>query len=120
MGSSKWTGRRFTAILRQRCPVCLQGPMFSYLFTTRTTCPVCGHKFEREPGFFQGAMYVSYTLGVFIFALLALFAELVLVPRVGIFRGLGVAVVVYMFLVPLIFRYSRVIWAHFNIGTLVR
>src|SRR5436190_12582264 len=51
---------RLRAIIRQRCPVCLQGAMFRGRFEMNTTCPVCGHRFEREPGFFQGAMYVSY------------------------------------------------------------
>ena len=27
-------------------------------------CPVCNYKFEKEPGFYIGAMYVSYALGV--------------------------------------------------------
>ena len=31
-------------------------------------CPVCGLVFEREPGYFLGAMYFSYALAVFIIA----------------------------------------------------
>ena len=27
-------------------------------------CPVCGLKYEREPGYFLGAMYFSYTLAI--------------------------------------------------------
>ena len=27
-------------------------------------CPKCGVKFEREPGFFYGAMYLSYAFSV--------------------------------------------------------
>lgn len=27
-------------------------------------CKKCNYKFEKEPGFFIGAMYVSYALGV--------------------------------------------------------
>ena len=27
-------------------------------------CPVCGLKFEREPGYFLGAMYFSYLLSI--------------------------------------------------------
>lgn len=38
--------------------------MFRGRFEMNATCPVCGHRFEREPGFFQGAMYVSYGLGI--------------------------------------------------------
>lgn len=27
-------------------------------------CPECGLKFEREPGYFLGAMYIGYGLGL--------------------------------------------------------
>jgi uncharacterized protein (DUF983 family) len=27
-------------------------------------CPVCGLRYEREPGYFLGAMYISYGLAV--------------------------------------------------------
>lgn len=27
-------------------------------------CPVCGLKFEREQGYFLGAMYVSYLVSI--------------------------------------------------------
>jgi hypothetical protein len=27
-------------------------------------CPVCGLKFEREPGYFLGALYFSYALSI--------------------------------------------------------
>jgi uncharacterized protein (DUF983 family) len=55
---------RLRAIIRQRCPVCLQGAVFRGRFEMNATCPVFGHRFAREPGFFQGAMYVSYGLGI--------------------------------------------------------
>ena len=28
------------------------------------SCPVCGLKYEREPGYFLGAMYFSYMLSI--------------------------------------------------------
>jgi hypothetical protein len=92
--------------------------MFSGVFAMHDRCPRCGHQFEREPGFFQGAMYVSYVLGVALFSLLAIFAEFVLAPRMGLSSALGLAVFTYMAGVPVLFRYSRVIWSHANIGTL--
>ena len=50
--------------------------MFSGRFTMNPTCPVCGHRFEREQGFFQGAMYVSWVLGVTYLAVLAILVQL--------------------------------------------
>jgi len=112
-----WTKRRFDAILRQRCPVCLEGPMFSGPFRMAVRCPRCGHQFERETGFFQGAMYVSWALGVGTFAALALASSWLLAPLISLPLALAVALGAYLPIVPVIFRYSRVIWAHVNIGT---
>jgi uncharacterized protein (DUF983 family) len=110
--------RRLSAVLLQRCPVCLEGPMFSGLITMYERCPRCGHQFERETGFFQGAMYVSWVTSVGVFTALALLASALLAPHIGMLAALAVAVVVYGPAVPMLFRYSRVIWAHINIGTL--
>src|ERR1700758_311318 len=91
---------RLAAIARQRCPVCLEGRMFRGLFTMNTTCPVCGHRFEREPGFFQGAMYVSYTLGVGEALALALAAMFFLVPAIGLGAALACVLAVHLACVP--------------------
>jgi uncharacterized protein (DUF983 family) len=55
---------RLGALLKQRCPRCLQGHVFAGLFHMHGHCPVCGLAFEREPGYFTGAMYLSYGLGI--------------------------------------------------------
>ena len=108
---------RFEAVLKQRCPVCLRGKMFANRFRMNETCPVCGHRFEREQGFFQGAMYVSWVLGVAYLGVLGVLAQLLLVPRIGIGWAVACVVLVHMICIPAAFRYSRVIWAHLNIGT---
>lgn len=91
--------------------------MYSGFVTMYARCPKCGHEFERETGFFQGAMYVGWVSSVGVFATLALLAMFTLAPHIGLFAALAIAVVVYMPTVPILFRYSRVIWAHLNIGT---
>jgi uncharacterized protein (DUF983 family) len=105
------------AILRQRCPVCLKGKMFRGAFAMNATCPVCGHRFEREQGFFQGAMYVSWVLGVTYLGVLAVLAQLLLVPRIGVVGAVFCVIVIHLACIPAVFRYSRVIWAHLNIRT---
>ena len=71
----------------------------------------------REPGFFQGAMYVSYVVGVVEFLLLGIGAILLLGPRLGVFAALGIAASVHLALVPALYQYSRVVWAHLSVGT---
>src|SRR5437667_12534429 len=109
---------RLRAIIRQRCPVCLQGAMFRGRFEMNGTCPVCGHRFEREPGFFQGAMYVSYGIGIVYIGVLAILANAFLVPRIGVVLAAGCIVDFHLAWVPAVFRYSSVLWAHLNFVTL--
>jgi uncharacterized protein (DUF983 family) len=105
-------------MLQQRCPVCFQGAMFRGRFAMNPTCPVCGHRFEREPGFFQGAMYVSYGIGIVYLGILGLAANAFIVPRFGLVPAVGLVVAVHLACIPAVFRYSRVIWAHVNVRTM--
>ncbi len=102
---------RLKAILKQRCPQCLRGRVFQALLKMNPTCPVCSFVFEPEPGYFVGAMYVSY--GLAILALLPTVAALALfgIPDLWIIFS---AVLELIVLSPFTFRYSRVIWLHFE------
>jgi len=100
---------RATAILLQRCPVCLEGKVFRSFLRTNKDCPVCGIHFERETGYYLSAMFIAYTIGFILIAPLALYLYLVQTPTVRFGVIVGVTIVVVW---PLIFRYSRVLWLH--------
>jgi uncharacterized protein (DUF983 family) len=104
--------RHFMAILLQRCPRCLTGHVYHGLMSMHDTCPACGHQFGREPGYFTGAMYASYTMAVPL--LFVIFV--VLWSRFSnawtLMFNLLVTFIVFLPFVPAIFRYSRVIWMH--------
>ena len=62
------------AALEGKCPRCRKGDMFQYplykiskFHKVHDNCPHCGMQYEIEPGFFYGAMYVSYAPSVGIF-----------------------------------------------------
>ena len=42
-----------------RCPCCGQGSVSKYWFKSPPACRHCGAIFEREPGFFLGAIFFS-------------------------------------------------------------
>lgn len=74
-------------------------------------CSICEQRFEPEPGFYFGAMFVSYALTV-AFSIAMFVAMIVLwhfdaLWFIGI-NGLGILVIF-----PIIFRVSRAIW--FNV-----
>lgn len=75
-------------------------------------CPVCGLVFEREPGYFTGAMVVSYAIAVP--ALGAMVIGLMTLGGLDAVAALVVGDLAYVGLVPFIFRYSRVVWLHFD------
>jgi hypothetical protein len=63
-------------------------------------------------------MYVSYVLATALFLVLAWTAYFALAPRIGLLPAVGSAVVLHLAAVPVIFRYSRVIWSHLMLPTL--
>ncbi|MFQ5521099.1 MAG: DUF983 domain-containing protein [Candidatus Methylomirabilia bacterium] len=50
--------------IRLKCPRCGLGLLFRGVFTMRARCPVCHLRFEREPGYFVGAIYINYAATV--------------------------------------------------------
>jgi hypothetical protein len=76
------------------------------------SCPVCGFVFDRESGYFAGAMVVSYVLAVPILAAIVL--ALILLGGLDVVVALLLGNTAYLVLVPFIFRYSRVVWLHFD------
>ena len=76
-------------------------------------CPVCGLLFDREPGYFTGAMYISYALGIPIVAALTLVAYLAF-PTWRLYQLVLLAWVGLLPLVPAVYHYSRVMWIHFD------
>ena len=106
------------AMLKAKCPRCREGDMFQFpLFNIskfsrmHKTCPHCGQKFEVEPGFFIGAMYVSYAMSVG----LLLTSGLVLYhlfddPELWVY--LTVVTLLVISFLPFMFRYSRVLYLY--------
>jgi hypothetical protein len=75
-------------------------------------CPECHLRFERESGFFVGAMYISYAMAVPIIAALTAVLSLVAVPDWRIESTILVAGLLFVPAVPATFRYSRILWIH--------
>lgn len=111
----RWLWGLVWGILRQRCPRCRQGRMFHGALAMNDPCPVCGLLFRREEGSFLGAMYFSYLIGVVILVPLFYLASALLPEWDGVAIA-GLVLVPYVFLVPMVFRYSRVLWVYLDHG----
>ena len=82
--------------------------MFSGLWHMNDPCPTCGSLFQREEGYFLGAMYFSYALATAVLLPLYLLAMLLL-PGQSTLTVALVATACYLPFVPAVFRYSRVL-----------
>jgi len=102
-----------------KCPRCHQGKMFennnpynlSNGLKMKETCSSCNLKYERETGFFYGAMYVSYALMSGILIVWFLVDLFWLHTSAIVLFSLVVSTMALLF--PLAFRWARTIWLNF-------
>jgi uncharacterized protein (DUF983 family) len=104
-------------IVHQRCPRCRSGKIFrgsAFLGFPKMNerCPACQLRFEREAGYFLGAMYISYGLALVIITVLA--TVLWSITRWWITDDVIWAVVLFLPLAPAITYFSRVLWIYFD------
>jgi uncharacterized protein (DUF983 family) len=98
--------------LTLRCPRCGRGVLYRGWFAMAERCAVCRLRYEREQGYFVGAIYINYAVTVAIAAggVLALdwTIGLSLAQQLAIGIALGA-------LVPVVFfRYARSLWLSFD------
>lgn len=101
-------GRIVARGVRLRCPRCGVGPLFRGPFTMHPECLVCGLPFEREQGYFVGAIYVNYAATVVVLAAGAFAVQRLTDLSLAMQLVLGVATAI---LLPVaFFRHSRSLW----------
>ena len=104
----------FQALRRGLCPVCRGAPIFAGRWRMNESCPVCRTRFERAPGYFIGAMYISYGLALLVLIVMVAILHLRAFRSWPLQVVLPAAVFIYLLLVPAIFRWSRILWIHFG------
>lgn len=105
------------AMLSCKCPRCRQGDLFEHAAVSakytkmHRYCPRCGFDLEPEPGFYFGAMYISYAFNIAIFVTAFLFTLIVFDPEPLWVYFVAVLLPAALFL-PFNFRLSRSIYLH--------
>jgi uncharacterized protein (DUF983 family) len=93
--------------LRQRCPRCGVGKLFKRGFTMYERCPHCGWLYEREEGYWTGAIAVNLIVTELIVAAFVVPLAAAQVPLVPLF-AIGLPATV---LLPILFyRWSKSLW----------
>ena len=109
---------KLRAILEAKCPKCWEGNMFMFPISNfrkfshmHTHCPHCNLRFEVEPGFFIGAMYVSYAMSLVILFVTSVLIYTIFNNPEFHFYVIGIPLTV-LSLLPIMYRYSRVLFLH--------
>lgn len=109
---------KLSSILKLKCPRCGKGDLYAhnlYLpiskkpFDMKKYCPECGLRYEKETGFFYGAMFVSYGLNVALFVA-CIIIHLLFFEHYGWWAFGIVYVLLTLLATAVIFRYSRSFW----------
>ncbi|PBQ30694.1 DUF983 domain-containing protein [Sphingobacteriaceae bacterium] len=105
--------------LSNRCPRCHKGQVFenNFSYNPKNTfamhhhCSECQLKYERETGFFYGAMYVSYALmsGILIIWFIT---DLLFLHMEALDLAMLVVSTMLLFF-PVAYRWARIIWLNF-------
>lgn len=106
------------ALAGGKCPRCRTGSMFVHpnfrlkgFDKMYTNCPVCGQKYDPEPGFYFGAMFVSYAFSVALTLIVAFLVYFIFGnPPMWVYTTAIIVVVLLLF--PTMFRYSRIFYLH--------
>ncbi|MGA1544386.1 MAG: DUF983 domain-containing protein [Saprospiraceae bacterium] len=111
---------RISSIFNLNCPKCQEGSLFETStfslkkpFTMPERCKNCQQPFMPEPGFYYGAMFISYIfMGWFSFFFAAFFHWVLDWSITATFAALiGVCFLFFIY----IFRLARSIWIHIAI-----
>jgi len=94
----------------KRCPRCGAGHLFHRWFTIVDNCPRCGLHFEREEGYWAGALAINIGLTAAVFALVFIVGIALTAPDVPVVEMLAVLVPL-MIIVPIVYYpFSKTVW----------
>lgn len=104
------------SVFAMKCPRCHTGPLFEHsnpynfnkLLAMPKNCPVCGQEYFLEPGFYFGAMYVSY--GINVGVILPAAAVVYYTMDWGFAAILISLILLQLAIMPLVFRISRALY----------
>lgn len=105
------------AILKGKCPRCREGKIFKHspfnylkFYDMNKNCPNCGQTFHPEPGFYFGAMYISYGFSVAL--VLGIYLFLIAIDAFSLVMAAVLVSISIILLLPFIFQYSRILYLY--------
>jgi uncharacterized protein (DUF983 family) len=99
--------RLLTRALRLRCARCGKGKLFSHGFQMYERCSYCGWPFEREEGYWTGAMGINLVVTESVVAIGVIPPAIMQAPVLPLLAiGIGAAILLPI----LLYRHSKSFW----------
>jgi uncharacterized protein (DUF983 family) len=116
-------GSKLYSIINNKCPRCQEGDFFvsgkAYDFKNFSvmnhSCEKCDLSFEQEPGYYYGAMYVSYAINVALMVSVWVAYMVLFDDRFSIWWMVFASMILGIIMAPLTFRLARLTWINFFI-----
>jgi uncharacterized protein (DUF983 family) len=94
----------------KRCPRCGAGHLFHRWFTIVARCPRCHLHFERESGYWTGALAINIGVTSLVFVVVFVVALAITIPDIPVLPILAVLVPL-MIAVPIVYYpFSKTLW----------
>ncbi len=109
-----------SSIFGMKCPRCREGDLFETgsfsfdkPFEMKDRCDKCNQNFMPEPGFYFGAMFISYGIWAWFSVLFCL--GLVFLAGWTVNGAFALLIFISLIFLVWLFRISRSIWIHINV-----
>ena len=99
----------------RRCPICGGKKIFSGWFTIKDRCPTCAYGFERESGYWVGAVIVNTAFTFAIFGVMFVGTLIATIPDVEWVPLLAVAAFTNLLFPVFFYPYSKTLWMALDI-----
>ena len=103
-GAMLWRG------MTRRCSRCGSGKLFRHWFQMVDDCPRCGLHFEREQGYFAGALAINLVLVGGLFAVVFITILVLTIPDIPIPLTLAICVPIVVLGPIVAYPFSKTIW----------
>jgi uncharacterized protein (DUF983 family) len=112
-------GTKAYSVVHRKCPHCHEGEFYedknpynlSAMSPVLKRCPVCDRSLHMEPGFYFGAMYVAYSIGVAVMMTVWV-ATMVLGLDLNYWTIVIIIASILIVASPFIYAISKIIWAN--------
>ena len=94
----------------RRCARCGSGHLFHHYLTMVPDCPRCGLHFEREHGYFAGALAINIIAVGGLFAVVFVALLVATVPDVPVIELLVVLIPIVLFGPIVYYPFSKTVW----------